>query len=186
MSQGLPQCAADAEELVTLAAQLKAGVDRQDRQYHLRSYKHCFIGEEALTWMEGNLHMGRQDALNRCADLMAMVIISHVCEEHAFKDAHLFYRFNAEDRAYTDVQTMELFNMGVGPIQMMEWGVQHLKRAEQAELLAHEVRWQWCWRYGIGLVLTQVVLLAMGMDWRWAVAACIAHLSCPVWIQGGG
>ena len=61
----------------------------------MRKFPMCFVGSEAVTWLINN----EPDVTNRSQGellgkrLVRAKIIEHVCAEHDFKDAKLFYRF---------------------------------------------------------------------------------------------
>jgi hypothetical protein len=66
------------------------------------AYNNCFVGSEVVTWMvelrkEGKLAETRESAIGMCRTMLAAGIIHHVCDEHHFKDGHLFYRFVSDD-----------------------------------------------------------------------------------------
>ena len=68
------------------------GLDIRDRVYRLRSYEQCFVGREAVDWLQRHLMGSRDQALRTGRRLLALGHIEHVLDEHDFEDAELFYR----------------------------------------------------------------------------------------------
>ena len=73
------------------------GINIKARRYKLKLYHHCFVGSEAVDWLVANLKISRAKAVKIGQQLIDAKVISHVKEEHDFKDSELFYRF-AEDQ----------------------------------------------------------------------------------------
>jgi hypothetical protein len=85
---------ADAS-LDELAELFKKGVTIEDRKYHLKSYKDCFVGKEAVDFLisSGSANT-REDAVILGLSLQENFhLFEHVTRDHAFADDHLFYRF---------------------------------------------------------------------------------------------
>eukprot|EP01013_Petalomonas_cantuscygni_P043540 TRINITY_DN8284_c0_g2_i1.p1 TRINITY_DN8284_c0_g2~~TRINITY_DN8284_c0_g2_i1.p1 ORF type:complete len:559 (-),score=118.02 TRINITY_DN8284_c0_g2_i1:131-1807(-) len=68
------------------------GVAIDDRWYHMRKYSRCFVGEEAVTWLAAVLGTSREQAVRVGGRLFDRGVFEHVVKDHAFEDAHLFYR----------------------------------------------------------------------------------------------
>ena len=68
------------------------GLDIRDRVYRLRSYGQCFVGREAVDWLQRHIKCSREHALRTGRRLLALGHIQHVLDEHDFEDAELFYR----------------------------------------------------------------------------------------------
>ena len=80
------------EEIV--GAMLKIdGLAIKDRQYKWKNYPRCFIGSEAMTWLQENLGLSQEEALQLGQRLIDEKWIHHVTDEHSFRDEYLFYRF---------------------------------------------------------------------------------------------
>ena len=81
---------------------LRSGVEVKDRKYHLKKYKQCFVGREAVDFMvTSGWAKSRADAVRIGLELqIEHKLFEHVVdgEKHPFKDEYLFFRF-AEDRA---------------------------------------------------------------------------------------
>jgi len=81
--------------LYEIYAKFKSIVDIRDRRYHLKKYKQCFIGEDAVRQMVTHgLVASDSQALTLGNIFMEEGLLSHVCEEHAFENNHIFYKFN--------------------------------------------------------------------------------------------
>jgi len=69
------------------------GVSIQTRQYKYWSYTSCFVGYEALAWLQKRYNISKDEALNIGRTLIKYNIIVHVAGKHDFKDEYLFYTF---------------------------------------------------------------------------------------------
>ena len=68
------------------------GLDVRARLHGLRSYADCFVGREAVDWLVRHQRLPREQAVRLGQRLMALGLMSHVLDEHDFKDDELFYR----------------------------------------------------------------------------------------------
>ncbi|MGB3613881.1 MAG: mechanosensitive ion channel domain-containing protein [Elainellaceae cyanobacterium] len=82
----------DIRELV-VEMRSTGGIDRRDRRYHLRLFKQCFVGSEAVTWLVQTQKTTREQAVTIGQMLVDRCIVHHVTDEHPFIDDYLFYRF---------------------------------------------------------------------------------------------
>ena len=71
----------------------------RDRTYHLTRYSSCFVASEMATWfVEKGYASDRSEAVSLGRALKEHLHIVHVCREHDFKDAYLFFRFMSDGR----------------------------------------------------------------------------------------
>ncbi|XP_041357478.1 DEP domain-containing mTOR-interacting protein-like [Gigantopelta aegis] len=83
------------------------------RRYHLRIYKACFVGTDAVDWLIQTRHAHtRDEAIASMRILQDHLVIHHVCDEHVFKDEYLFYRFRRDDDSYTCYKDLKSFYRG--------------------------------------------------------------------------
>ena len=79
---------------------LKIGSHR----HHLRIYKKCFVGSEAVTWMTENLKISRSEAVEFGCKCIEKNLFAHVLQECDFEDDEKkLYRFRedgAPDKRY--------------------------------------------------------------------------------------
>ena len=97
-------------ETVRLAEEMRRGVSIKDRMYHLQLYKSCFVGEQAVHWLVEQGHAAdAEEAVEIGNRMLLMGLLHHVCHEHLFQNAYLFYRFNLdeEDGQMVDVMKMK-------------------------------------------------------------------------------
>jgi Protein kinase domain/Domain found in Dishevelled, Egl-10, and Pleckstrin (DEP) len=81
-------------DLASLMRDPLTGVRIKDRRWRLRTFKQCFVGSAAVDWMLKHLRVRtRAEAVTLCQRLLRDGIIRHVCDDHEFKDAFLFYTF---------------------------------------------------------------------------------------------
>jgi hypothetical protein len=71
------------------------GFDVRDRDYMGTNYPRCFIGSEAVGWMQ-KTGLSLNEAMSVGERMIRLSIISHVLNEHPFQDAKYFYRFGDE------------------------------------------------------------------------------------------
>ena len=67
------------------------GVDIRDRLFHLRLYRSCFVGREAVDWLVRHAQVSRAEALRLGRRLVALGCLKHVLDEHDFLDDEYFY-----------------------------------------------------------------------------------------------
>jgi hypothetical protein len=96
---------ADLAELVS-HMRSERGVTISDRRHLLRLYPRCFVGSEAVDWLVENERVSRAEAERIGRRLMERGLVRHVLDEHPFRDARLFYRFQADqpDTIATDAE----------------------------------------------------------------------------------
>ncbi|RPA74109.1 hypothetical protein BJ508DRAFT_40208 [Ascobolus immersus RN42] len=86
--------------LKTLAAEMQGprGVRLQDRRWHFRLHRNCFIGSEMVTWMLDNFKDldTRQEAVELGNEFMKDGLFAHVEGRHPFRDGNYFYQILPE------------------------------------------------------------------------------------------
>jgi hypothetical protein len=87
-----------SSSLDEIADAFQRGVSIQDRKYHLKTYKECFVGTEAVDYLvETGAAADRAEAVALGQVLQAdLHLFEHVTRDHAFGDEGLFYRFVSE------------------------------------------------------------------------------------------
>lgn len=86
-------------EIVRLAEEMRRGVSIKDRMYHLQMYTSCFVGEQAVHWLVEQGHaIDAEEAVELGNRMLLMGLLHHVCHEHLFQNAYLFYRFNLDEK----------------------------------------------------------------------------------------
>jgi hypothetical protein len=86
-----------AKELDHLAGEFKKHVEIKDRKYHLKTYKECFVGKEAVDFLVEAGHAAtREDAVALGGALQQSFLFEHVTRDHSFTDDYLFFRFLGE------------------------------------------------------------------------------------------
>jgi len=67
---------------------------KSNRKYHLRTYKNCFVGREAVDYfIKKGYAADRQAAVAFGDNLLRKHYFHHVVLDHSFKDDYYFYRF---------------------------------------------------------------------------------------------
>lgn len=87
----------DLKQLVAAMRNI-GGVPIKERQFHLKRYSQCFIGQEAVDWLVSYLKVSRQDAVRIGQRLMDENWIHHVVDEQVFQDEYFFYRFRWDEQ----------------------------------------------------------------------------------------
>lgn len=87
------------EELAALALRMRGagGVAIEDRRYRLNLYPRCFVGSEAVDWLERSEGLSRKEAVRLGCRMVERGLFHHVLDEHTFADANYFYRFRADE-----------------------------------------------------------------------------------------
>ncbi|XP_033736715.1 DEP domain-containing mTOR-interacting protein-like isoform X2 [Pecten maximus] len=107
----------EKHEIYLIGEQLRrdmhASVLIRDRRYHLRNYRQCFAGNEAVDWLVRCKHCSTRGAsVAGMRILQNYGIFHHVCDDHKFKDDQLFYRFRRDDDTSAD-KDLILFYTGI-------------------------------------------------------------------------
>lgn len=88
-------------ELTEIHDRFRAIVDLRDREYGFplkKTYRHCFVGSEAVDKMiDEGLAADEADAVRLGNVMLNSGIFHHVQRAHAFKNDVLFYRFSSDE-----------------------------------------------------------------------------------------
>ena len=87
----------DLQKLVAAMRNI-GGIQIKTRQFHLKTYRQCFVGSEAVDWLVSHLEISRTDAVQLGQRLMHENWIHHVVDEQAFQDGYFFYRFRWDEQ----------------------------------------------------------------------------------------
>ncbi|MGV2831328.1 hypothetical protein [Myxosarcina sp. GI1(2024)] len=82
----------DLDDLVSKMRNI-GGVQIEARRYRLKVYPKCFVGSEAVEWMQSNLKLTKKQAVRLGQRLIDENLVHHVLDQHKFADDFLFYRF---------------------------------------------------------------------------------------------
>jgi len=82
----------EAQKLATKIQQEKV-LETKDRWYRLKCYVQSFIGSKLVEYLCQTPNITEAEAISIGQDLLKYHLISHVCNEHDFKNDFLFYRF---------------------------------------------------------------------------------------------
>ena len=87
------------KRIMTLVNDLRCenGITIQDRRYRFSNYPLCFVGNEAVKWIENRYLLSKPEAIRLGQELINLKIIHHVTDEHDFKNEYLFYRFYIDE-----------------------------------------------------------------------------------------
>lgn len=86
----------DVEAFYALARS-SAGFDVTDRSYRGTLHPRCFVGSQAVEWMQAQ-GSTVNEALSMGQQLVDLSLIHHVHNEHPFKNENLFYRFYRDEQ----------------------------------------------------------------------------------------
>ena len=86
------------EQLEQITDIFKRGISVKDRSFHLKTYKACFVGTQAVDFLCWYQEINREEAVELGQAMMDAGVFEHVTAEHPFQDDQLFYRF-AEDKS---------------------------------------------------------------------------------------
>lgn len=95
-SSTAPATHASPKQAYALMAQaMKKHIAVKDRSYHLTTYQDCFLGSDAVHFIQKYLKLEtRQQALEVGREMNDRIhCFEHVCGNHVLKDQYLFFRF---------------------------------------------------------------------------------------------
>lgn len=76
------------------AQRMMESVELRDRQYHLKTYKNCFVGTDAVEWMiRDGLAESAESAVELGNRMKEQGFIKHVTSSHDFENKDFFYHF---------------------------------------------------------------------------------------------
>lgn len=73
------------------------GVPLAKRRYRLKWYPRCFVGSDAVRWLESNCRLAHEEALDLGQFLLERGAIHHVVKEQSFIDGPFYYRLGGAD-----------------------------------------------------------------------------------------
>lgn len=85
------------EKLVTKMRDI-GGIKIKNRNYKLKTYRKCFVGNEAVEWLRENLDLSTEQAVRLGQRLIDEKWIHHVVDQQKFANEFLFYRFYWDER----------------------------------------------------------------------------------------
>jgi len=95
---------------VPIKNKFRAIIQVKGRRHWFKYYENCFIGEEAVQAMiENGLAKNVSEAVKLGNELFNEGVFSHVCNDHSFKNEHLFYRFANDFPQYLRQVTDDLY-----------------------------------------------------------------------------
>jgi len=88
-------------ELEALVTRMRSaeGIPIQDRRHLLTVYPRCFVGHEAVDWLQRFEGLTGSEAVALGQSLIDRGIVHHVLDEHGFRNGNFFYRFYADEDA---------------------------------------------------------------------------------------
>eukprot|EP01084_Bolivina_argentea_P151585 264581_1 len=82
------------KDIQSKAELLEKSLTIKDRKWHLKTYKNCFIGSEAVeTIIDSKIAASTYGAIIFGNKLITTDLIVHVENEHIFKNERLYYQF---------------------------------------------------------------------------------------------
>ncbi len=102
-------------EGVAAAMRAADGVGVKDRAFRGRTYRQCFVAQEAVQWLVKRQRLPRKTAIALGRGLQALGAIHHVVRERDFDDALLFFRFAALDGPVAAIDLCQLATAMRGP-----------------------------------------------------------------------
>lgn len=90
--------------LAQLAQKMMNSIKICDRWYHFRVYTSCFIGSDAVEWLQKDQNCTLTQALEIGNKMLNLNFFYHVVREHYFCNGYYFYRYNKVMRTYKDLR----------------------------------------------------------------------------------
>eukprot|EP00752_Nemacystus_decipiens_P009692 g8658.t2 len=94
LCHGEPGC--EAGSLAAMATRMSREIEVRDRHYRLRFYRSCFIGEDAVSWIQSDSECAPcsvEEALFVGNKMVAAGLIYHCTYGHSLENSRLFYKF---------------------------------------------------------------------------------------------
>ena len=107
------------ECFMEIARTMQHCLEIKDRKYHLKTYKNCFVGSDAIDFLQRFLQLASRDEAVAVAQEMNDTVhcCEHVVHDHGdqLKDEYLFYRFTefSTKRSFTLPEVMRAFQLGI-------------------------------------------------------------------------
>lgn len=79
---------------VIFAARGREGFRVKDRSFRGKSFPRCFVGAEAVGWLQETFKLDLGEAITLGQTLLRLHVIRHVVDEHDFIDQDYYYRFS--------------------------------------------------------------------------------------------
>lgn len=98
----------ESEMLSYLAQRMMNSISISDRWYYFKVYSSCFIGSEAVNWLQNDLNCSTQEAIHIGNKMLNLNFFYHVVREHFFCNSYYFYRFNKVMRSAKQVNKKRL------------------------------------------------------------------------------
>ena len=93
----IPHLSLEEAQFLANKIQQEKKLEIKDRWYHLKCYSQSFIGSELVEYLCQTQNIDELEAISIGQDLLKHNLISHVCNEHDFKNDFFFYRFQDSD-----------------------------------------------------------------------------------------
>ena len=99
MTSTLEEQKEEDNALSQLTKNLHDSLEIKDRNYMLKTYKSCFVANEAIDWLVKNEESikTRNDAIELCQLLMRANIIYGINGDNTFKDNTSYYKFSSDN-----------------------------------------------------------------------------------------
>jgi len=100
------------EDIIAAMVDPTAGVEVKDRRSFLKTFRNCFLGSDAVSWISNHLNVTREDALVIGRKLHALQYFRHVTNERDLKDDNgmYFFRMSALNLAKAGMQAQARIN----------------------------------------------------------------------------
>ncbi|BAM79760.1 similar to guanine nucleotide exchange factor [Cyanidioschyzon merolae strain 10D] len=89
----------DLEQVYNRLRDSQTGLQLADRRWRLITYSRCFVGSEAVQWMQINLGISREEAIDLGQRLMDAGLFHHVTYSEPFRDGNFFYAFQEDEES---------------------------------------------------------------------------------------
>ena len=75
-------------ELKAIGTRMASNLEIRDREYHFRKYSSCFLGRDAVRWLQKNVSgvESKEDAIRLGNRMIEEGLFSHVLHEHLLED----------------------------------------------------------------------------------------------------
>lgn len=84
----------DMQVLIDVSFRMKSAVPIRDRFYYMHVHTRCFLGSDAVRWIQSDQHCSEQEAVELGNRMLNVNLIYHVQHNRFFFNSKYLYRFN--------------------------------------------------------------------------------------------
>jgi hypothetical protein len=84
----------DLQNLIDFSLRLRGGITVRERFYYMTLYTRCFVGRDAIHWIQNDQHCTEEEAVELGNRLLNVNFIRHIRHDRFLLNSQQYYRFN--------------------------------------------------------------------------------------------